>query len=68
MLLRPKRHLILFADGSLAYFQMSKSEPPVLKAYLKKQDIQKVVLDENKLELTTKPKTFHFYFKSTKLA
>lgn len=68
LLLRPKRHLILFTDGSLAYFQMSSSEPPLLKACLTKDDIQKVVLDGNKLELTTKVKTYHFYFKSTAMA
>jgi len=34
LLLRPKRHLILFTDGSLAYFQMSDNQPPMLKAFL----------------------------------
>lgn len=68
LLLRPERHLILFADGSLAYFKLGKTQPHILKAFMNKPDIKKIVLDGNKLELTTKNKTYHFYFKDTALA
>ena len=68
LLLRPQRHLILFDNGSFAYFQMSKTELPTLKAFYKKNEIQKVVLEAKKLELTTPVKTYHFYFKDKKMA
>ena len=68
LLLRPERHLILFTDGSLAYFKLSKTQSHKLKAFMTKPDIQKIVLDGSKLELTTKQKTFHFYFKDSALA
>lgn len=35
---------------------------------MSKADIKKIVLDGSKLELTTRQKTFHFYFKDTALA
>jgi hypothetical protein len=68
LLLRPERHLILFSDGSLAYFKLSKSQPHQLKAFMTRADIKKIVLEGNKLELTTRKKTFHFYFKDSALA
>lgn len=68
LLLRPQRHLILFDNGSFAYFRMSKTELPSLKAFYTKSEIQKVVLEAKKLELTTPVKTYYFYFKDTKIA
>ena len=68
LLLRPERHLILLRDGSFAYFKKSNTEPPILKAFFCPCEMSKVVLDAKKLELTTRKKTYHFYFPSTKIA
>ena len=66
LLLRPERHLILFRDGSFAYFKYG--EQPILKKFFQPGDMVRMALDGKKLEMTSHKKTYHFYCTNKNLA
>ena len=63
LILKPKRNLYLFKDGSFAYFAVSANEVE-LKAYYRPGLMYWAIAEGNKLTLDTIEKTYYFYFET----
>jgi hypothetical protein len=61
-ILKPKRELFLFKDGSFAYIE--HVDPPVLKGHFKKGELKRVFTEDDSLCIETAVKTHKFIFDS----
>jgi len=61
LILKPTRDLVLFRDGSFAYFNPDNK---MLKAHIKPAQMKKVTQKGSKLDLACPTKTYHFFFSS----
>ena len=63
LIMKPSRHLVLFKNGTFAYFTEKAA-----KAIIGPKDILKVTQEAAMVHLTTREKTYHFFYRNSQEA